>query len=551
MGKNDDQEVERTRKPRTRPIDLADIKAAAGLPKPSVADREIAAAVAAAKADRIGRFVSGDLSETTSGFLKRTMIEADPLGAAIKAAGIFRGGAAEQAMREALGGNLASRAAAVTVTGRLVDKALIEAARGSFVDRTARDIVEAERKMSDLVLGRTVADRSLASAVAASQGRIGQLDWGSQYLTGRAAMAALEESYAALGLGRDRVLGAIAGVGSFAPIATGLIDHVGAMRLRTGEMLLETQRRLDAEAATGTIGYALRAGYGDLFPAMRAPRTSEIEAVIAASRNFEAVRPYPDWSAEARARFEALTSPWVRADLPDASIAAMARLSALDRLVDHVAPAEAEVVEALRARLGDYRDAPDPEPETLADPIARTGYQLDLGFDPILTVLPTAVVASMFAPFAAADPAVPVDADALENAIRMLMKRLEQALRGFIAVRLQAHYGADWFDRLPSEIRRAWSAGRQKDIDEGRAPEELIAYADIDHYRRIIEHPERWEAVFEPVFKDQGAIRETLRRIAVIRNPGAHFRVVTVEDLIILRAEGAHLAKWLGVRLGG
>ena len=103
---------------------------------------------------------------------------------------------------------------------------------------------------------------------------------------------------------------------------------------------------------------------------------------------------------------------------------------------------------------------------------------------------------------------------------------------------------------MPSEIRRGWAAGRQKDIDEGRPPDELIAYADIDHYRRIIEHPDRWATMFEPVFKDQAAIRETLRRIAVIRNPGAHFRTVTVEDLIILRAEGAHLAKWLGIRLG-
>lgn len=553
VAADDEDRADGSHKASKRGFDLADLKVDLPPRASSTADTEIASAVAAAKADRIGGFARGDLSETTARFLKRAMIEADPMRAAIEAAGIFRGGAAEQAMREALGGTLASQAAATAVTGTLADKAMVEEARGSLIDRTAREIVEAERKMSDLVLGRTVADHSLASAVAAAQGRIGQLDWGSQYATGRAAMAALEDSYAALGLGRnrDRLLGAIAGVGSLAPIATGLIDQVGAMRLRTGEMLLETQRRLNAEGATGTIGYALRAGYGDLFPAMRAPRGSEIEAVIAASRSMEALRPYPDWAAEARARFEALTTPWVRTDLPDASIAAMARLTVLDRLVDHVAPADTEVVEGLRARLGDYRDAPDPEPATLADPIARTGYQLDLGFDPVLTVLPTAVVASMFAPFSGADAAVTVDADALENAIRMLIKRLEQALRRFIAARLQAHYGADWFDRLPSEIRRAWSAGRQRDIDEGRAPDELIAYADIDHYRRIIEHPDRWGAVFEPVFKDQGAIRETLRRIAVIRNPGAHFRAVTVEDLIVLRAEGAHLAKWLGVRLGG
>ena len=568
MAGNGDEDAGDPLKPATHGFDLAAIGAEFGSAPPSTADREIAAAIAAAKADRIGQFASGAFPDTATAFLQRELRYIDPLGTAIEAAGIFRGGAAERAMREALGGSLASRAAAASTTGSLVDQATlasrgslvdtaaaaaIAASRNSFVDRTAREIVEAERKMSDLVLGRKVADREMASAVRAAQGAIGQLDWGSHYATGRAAITALEESYAALGIGtdRDRLLGTIAGVGSLARIAAGFTDQVGAMRTRASEMFLDAQQHIEAKAATGTIGYALRAGYGDLFPAMRAPRASEIEAVIVASQALEGLKPYSDWAVEARGRFEALTTPWVRSDLPDASIAAMARLAGLDRLVDRLPPAEAELVETLRARLGDYRDAPEPDPAAVADPIARTGYQLDQGFDPILTVLPTAVVAVMFAPFASADPAAPVDADSLENAVRMLMKRLELALRRFIVAKLQAHYGADWFDRLPSEIRRAWTAGRQKDIDEGRKPDELIAYADMDHYRRIIEHPDRWSVIFEPVFKDPAAIRETLRRVAVIRNPGAHFRAVTVEDLIILRAEGVHLAKWLGIRLGG
>lgn len=553
MAAKEDDGAGNAPKRRSQGIDLADIKAEVDATKPSTADAEIAAAVAAAKADRAGQFARGEFSDTATGILKRAMLESDPLAAAINAAGVFRGGAAERAMREALNGDLVSRAAAGTIPSSLAAQAIAEASRGSLVDRTTREIVEAERKLSDLVLGRTTADRELASAVRAAQGSTGQLDWGSHYVTGRAAMAALEDTYASLGIGgdRERLLGTVAGVGSLARIAAGFIDHAGEMSLRVSDMFAETQRRIDADTAIGTIGYALRAEYGDLFPAMRVPRASEIEAVIAASQSLDARIPHLDWAAETRGRLEALTTPWVRSDLPDASIAAMARLSSVDRLVDRVPPWEVELIHTLRARLGDYRDAPEPEPETLADPIARTGYQLEQGFDPVLTVLPTAILAAMFAPFAPGDPSVPVDPDQLENAVRMLLKRLEHALRRFISATLQAHYGADWFDRMPSEIRRGWVAGRQKDIDEGRTPDELIAYADIDHYRRIIEHPDRWDAMFEPVFKDQAAIRETLRRIAVIRNPGAHFRAVTVEDLIILRAEGAHLAKWLGIRLGG
>jgi hypothetical protein len=282
---------------------------------------------------------------------------------------------------------------------------------------------------------------------------------------------------------------------------------------------------------------------------MRAARNSEIEAVIAAAQS-DLLKPYPDWAAEARATFEAMTTPWVRADLPDASIEAMSRLTSLDRLIGHAAPGGADVVVELRARLGDYREGDVPAPEELNDPIARTGYQLERGFDPVLTVLPTAVLTAMFAPFHDGDQSVAVDPDHIDNAVRMMLKRLEQALRRFIVEKLRELHGDDWFDRLSSDIRRAWNNKRQGDIDAGRVPEPLIHYADIDHYRKIIERPDHWEALFEPVFKDMAAIRETLRRIAVIRNPTAHFRAVSVEDLIILRAEGAHLSRWLGIRLG-
>jgi hypothetical protein len=551
------------RRPR-KPVDLADIKADA-IGKPGTADLEIAAAVAASKRDRVGQIARGGMPDTATAALKRAMADADPLGAAIEHAGLFRGGAGELAVRDALlGGGLAGRASATGNTNSIIDQALISTrkgslaetatgyARGSVGERTAREMVEAQRKMSDLILGRSTADRELASMVSAAQGRIGQLDGVSQLATRRAAIGALEDAYAALGMGKDRerLLGHVTGVGSLARIASGLIDHAGDMRRRTSEMLAETERLLAGGAQIGAIDGALRTGYRDLFPAMRRPRATEIEAVITATTALEALKPYPDWAAQARQRFDAISTPWVRSDLPDASIAAMARLVTLDKVVDHGRPGDSGVIEALRGRLGDYRGDDASSGDALDDPVARTGYQLDRGFDPVLTVLPTAVVAVMFAPFGASDPAVEVDPDQLENAVRMLIKRLEHALRRFIADRLQSLYGDTWFDALPSEIRRAWTAGRQRDIEAGRTPDDLIAYADFEHYRRIIEHPDRWPRLFEPVFRDQAAIRETLRRIAVIRNPGAHFRAVTLEDLIILRAEGVHLSKWLGLRLG-
>ena len=537
-----------------RPFDLADIEAQTTAHRASTADTEISAAIAAAKADRISQFARGEFDGSASAILKRALADADPLGTAIERAGLFGSGTGigKHTFSDALSGrDLASQVAASTAASSLVDQATAAAARGSLVDRTAREIYEADRKMSALILGTTFADRNL-SALQEAKARAGLFEWGSHHATGSAAMAALAETYAALGMGlnRDHVLGVLGGMGSLATIAAGLADPASDMRLRASAMFAETQSLIGSSTRPGAIDSALRAGFGDIFPGMRPPRASEIEAVMAGAGSLGEFARRQDWAAGMRRRLEELAVPWIRTDLPDASIAAMARLTSLDGLIGHASPADPDVVDALRARLGDYRDDDGPEEADLDDPVVRTGYQLERGFDPVLTVLPTALVAVMFSPFSASDQPVPVDPDHLENAVRMLLKRLEHALRKFISAKLAELHGESWFDTLPSELRRAWTAGRQKDVDEGRTPGELIDYADMEHYRRIIEHPQRWAPLFEPVFKDPAAIRETLRRIAVVRNPGAHFRAVTLEDLIVLRAEGVHLAKWLGIRLG-
>jgi len=92
-------------------------------------------------------------------------------------------------------------------------------------------------------------------------------------------------------------------------------------------------------------------------------------------------------------------------------------------------------------RLGLITTRREPALEALADPIAGTSYQFDQKSGSFLTVLPTEAVAAMFAPFVPSDPAVPTDPKQLKNAVRLLAKELEHALRRLIAAKLQAHYG--------------------------------------------------------------------------------------------------------------
>lgn len=83
-------------------------------------------------------------------------------------------------------------------------------------------------------------------------------------------------------------------------------------------------------------------------------------------------------------------------------------------------------------------------------------------------------------------------------------------------------------------------------MDAQRAPGELFDYADFGDYRGIIERGENWRDVFQPFFKVKTSIGETLGRLSVIRNPVAHVRPLTVEDLLVLRVEGNRLYRWMG-----
>lgn len=107
-------------------------------------------------------------------------------------------------------------------------------------------------------------------------------------------------------------------------------------------------------------------------------------------------------------------------------------------------------------------------------------------------------------------------------------------------------YGPKWSkQRVKGEVLTRWRQRRQLDMDNGRTPSRLFDYAGFEDYREIIENGQNWEEVFKPIFKVKTSILETLRRLSLIRNPDAHYRVMTIEDFIDLHAEGRRLDLWM------
>ena len=237
----------------------------------------------------------------------------------------------------------------------------------------------------------------------------------------------------------------------------------------------------------------------------------------------------------------------MRADRPELALEGYAAFRGLTDLVARAAPGTPRVAERVREEFGDYRKS-KPEEDVAEDAMLARGLRLARGFDRRLSSLPMALVGSIFMPFGMTVEAPPdADEDELDLVVATMARQLERKLRAFIAAAMVRSVGPKWIrQRVHSNVREEWERRRQVDVDMGRAPGELFDYADFGDYRAIIERNDNWQEIFKPIFKNKVSIGETLSRLATIRNPVAHVRPLTVEDLLILRVEGRRIYVWIG-----
>ena len=218
----------------------------------------------------------------------------------------------------------------------------------------------------------------------------------------------------------------------------------------------------------------------------------------------------------------------------------------MSELVARTAPAAARTTQLVRAELGDYR-GDDPEAEPVADPMLASGLRLAHGFDVRLASLPLALAAAIFAPFGMVAAAPDADPDQLDDMIAHILRQLERKLRAFIDARMTAAIGPRWIkQRVNKTVRDKWLAAQEADRAAGRPVGTLIDYADFGEYRSIIEQGDNWRDAFQAVFVVKTAVGETLARLSAIRNPSAHVRPMSTEDLLTLRVEGRRLYVWMG-----
>ena len=341
--------------------------------------------------------------------------------------------------------------------------------------------------------------------------------------------------------GIERAMRDIAGVSSF----TGLLGK-GVLDRAQLEDLVSGVQAWRAGPSSLSLSATLSLQLPDLMPERRRATAADF-ASAGLSRLGERFARDIARLAKLQEEMLGLRRPWVDVGNPGQSISAYVDARALVTIVENGPPESRAVVTAVREELGDYRDTDPVSDVVAADPVLRSAFRLDVGFNADLSSLPPAIIATVFGGFAGGVPRrIKADPDALESAVHQRARRLELRLRRFIEKKMMAKLGPRWSkQRVPGKTVTGWRARRQTDLDNGRTASRLFDYAGFEDYRAIIEQKENWAEVFEPIFKVKTSILETLRRLSLIRNPDAHYRIVTIEDFLDLHTEGRRLDAWM------
>lgn len=252
--------------------------------------------------------------------------------------------------------------------------------------------------------------------------------------------------------------------------------------------------------------------------------------------------------AALEAAMRAVRSPWLKLEHIDRSARAFADIQAMGRLLGEWPPFDTALASSLRPSLGDWRDLLNPVSDDLANPMLRSGFYVERGFDPALTdftilAFEQSVDTAGLREPRDEPPGSHTNDDEEDGFARARhafdqLQRFEIAIRRFIEKVMQAAYGETWMERqLPNGILDAWRTKRDTAVKTGEAERPLIAYADFTDYRQIIERSDNWKVVFKPIFGRPEDVRESFQRLFPVRIATMHARIVTLDDELLLLVE--------------
>jgi cell fate (sporulation/competence/biofilm development) regulator YlbF (YheA/YmcA/DUF963 family) len=257
-----------------------------------------------------------------------------------------------------------------------------------------------------------------------------------------------------------------------------------------------------------------------------------------------------------------ITRPWMREMDTARSVTALIELQGLGSALRSIQGFDTALTTALRADLGDWRDRIAFPQLIFENPVARTEFYVERGFNSALTDFPEeAFQESLVLVGLDADSQDVIEwpetlhaTDAIEemafrrtNKCHNYLQRLERRLRQFIDAAMTAQYGADWpKKRLAPQMLESWESKKSRAENSGIILTTFIEVADFTDYEAIICRKDHWKEVFQGRFKRPESVRESLQRLYPIRLATMHARFVTKEDELYLVAESMRLLSAIG-----
>lgn len=244
---------------------------------------------------------------------------------------------------------------------------------------------------------------------------------------------------------------------------------------------------------------------------------------------------------QVQAMIKQINRPWARIGQELASAAAVGNLSAMDRVARGINPYGLSATKMFRVEFGDWR-TPFTIELSMLDPVRRTAFDVERGYDASLTDFPAEVVEQIIHLDDDDTDGDEAPGELWTDRAYAALSRFERQIRTFIETRLAEVFGGQWEAQIPQQLYKLWVEKRQRDLDNGTPPRpRLIDYADFTDYQLIIARRDNWNRAFRPVFRRQDDVVESLRRLMPVRLVTMHSSIVTMDDELILNMESKRI----------
>jgi hypothetical protein len=235
---------------------------------------------------------------------------------------------------------------------------------------------------------------------------------------------------------------------------------------------------------------------------------------------------------------EAMKSPWLDVRRALESVRGLAGIQSIGVGASNT-PFDTTFTTILRKQLGDWRDVETFPSVILEDPIARSEFYVEQGFDPALADFPGEAFDEATEAAGLVLDEEDVDFSGHERLYHQLV-RVEFELRRFVHRIMTEAFGDSWPDRVP-DLAKRWRLTKQKRLNEAQ-PEQplLISYSELSDLQEIMQRSDHFH-LFKPKFRRVESMQETFRRILPARHAVAHCGVITQIDMITVLAESMRL----------